>query len=77
MRHVQDDCVLGAVGLTQLVILGRVELEDRLEITIRYRRDKVPCLRCDSLTVRRHESSFQHKKDRKLRDKRENLTRSR
>ncbi len=36
---------------------------------VRYRRDKVPCLRCDSLMLRRHESTFQRKKDRKLRGK--------
>jgi Transposase and inactivated derivatives len=51
------------------MILGQVELDDHFEITIRYRRDKVACPRCGSMMVRKHESTFQRKKDRKLRDK--------
>lgn len=65
----QDDCIAVALGLPELMILGQVELDDHFEVTIRYRRDKVACPRCGSIMVRKHESSFQRKKDRKLRDK--------
>lgn len=65
----QDDCIAVAMGLPELLILGQVELEDHLEVTVRYRRDKVPCPRCGSMMVKKHESEFQRKKDRKLRDK--------
>jgi transposase len=57
------------MGLPELLILGQVELEDHFEVTVRYRRDKVPCPRCGSVMVKKHESEFQRKKDRKLRDK--------
>jgi transposase len=66
---VQDDCIAVALGLPELMILGQVELEDRFEVTVRYRRDKVPCPRCNSVMVRKHEGILQRKKDRKLRDK--------
>jgi len=66
---VQDDCIAVAMGLPELLILGQVELEDHFEVTVRYRRDKVPCPRCGSVMVKKHESEFQRKKDRKLRDK--------
>ena len=65
----QDDCIAVALGLPELMILGQVELEDRFEVTVRYRRDKIACPGCGSLMVRKHESKFQRKKDRKLRDK--------
>jgi len=51
------------------MILGQVELEDRFEVTVRYQPDKIACPGCGSLVVRKHESKFQRKKDRKLRDK--------
>jgi transposase len=51
------------------MVLGQVELADHFEVTVRYRRDEVACPRCGSMMVRKHESSFQRKKDRKLRDK--------
>ena len=49
--------------------LGQVELEGHFEVIVRYRQEKVLCPRCNSMMVRRHEGKFQHKKDRKLRDK--------
>jgi transposase len=66
---VQDDCIAVALGLPELLILGQVELEDHFEVTVRYRRDKVPCPRCGSVMGRKRESEFQRKKDRKMRDK--------
>jgi len=66
---VQDDCIAVALGLPELEILGQIELEDHFEVTVRYRRDKVGCPSCGSIMVRKHESTFQRKKDRKLRDK--------
>lgn len=65
----QDDCIAVALGLPELEILGQIELEDHFEVTVRYRRDKVGCPICGSMMVRKHESTFQRKKDRKLRDK--------
>jgi transposase len=66
---VQDDCIEVALGLPELMVVGQIELDDHFEVTVRYRRDKVACPRCGSMMVRKHESTFQHKKDRKLRDK--------
>jgi len=66
---VQDDCIAVALGLPELEILGQIELEDHFEVTVRYRRDKVGCPICGSMMVRKHESTFQRKKDRRLRDK--------
>ena len=65
----KDDCIALALGSPELIILGQLELEDRFELTIRYQRDKVACPRCGSMIVRKHESTFQRKIDRKLRDK--------
>ena len=65
----QDDCIAVALGLPELEILGQIELEDHFEVTVRYRRDKVDCPICGSMMVRKHESTFQRKKDRELRDK--------
>ncbi len=65
----QDDCIAVALGLPELLILGQVELEDHFEVTVRYRRDKVRCPGCGSVMVKKHDSKFQRKKDRKLRDK--------
>jgi len=67
---VQDDCIVVALGLSELMILGQVELEGHFEVTVRYRQDKIACSKCGSLMVKRHESKFQrNKKGRKLRDK--------
>ena len=65
----QDDCIAVALGLPELMILGQVELDDHFEVTIRYRREKVACPKCGGMVVQKHESTFQRKKDRKLRDK--------
>jgi transposase len=51
------------------MIPGQVELDDHFEITVRYRAEKVGSPGCGSMMVRKHESTFQRKKDRKLRDK--------
>jgi len=66
---VQGDCIAVALGLPELMILGQVELDDHFEVTIRYRWDKVACPKCGSMMVRKHGSTFQRKKDRKLRNK--------
>ena len=65
----QDDCIVVALELPELMLLAQVELDDHFEVTVRYRRDKVGCPTCGSTMVRKHESTFQRKKDRKLRDK--------
>jgi len=66
---VQDDCIAVALGLSELMVLGQIELDDHFEVTVRYQRDKVACPSCGSMMVRKHGSTFQRKKDRKLRDK--------
>lgn len=70
----QDDCIAVALGLPELMVLGQIELDDHFEVTVRYRRDKVACPDCGSRMVQKHDSSFQHKRDRKLRDKEVILT---
>ena len=65
----QDDCIAVALGLPELMILGQTELKDHFEVTVRYRVEKVACPHCGSMMVRKHASTFQRKKDRKLRDK--------
>ena len=65
----QENCIAVALGLPEIMILGQVEMEDHFEVSIRYRRDKVACPKCGSMMVRKHGSTFQRKKDRKLRDK--------
>ena len=65
----QDDCIAVALGLPELTILEQVERDEHFEVIIRYRRDKVACLKCGSMMVRKQGSTFQRKKDRKLRDK--------
>ena len=64
----QDDCIQLVLGLSELVILGQIALDDHLEVTVRYQRDKVACPGCGSMMLRKHESTFQHKKDRRLKD---------
>ena len=44
----QDDCIVVALELPELMILGQVELDDHFEVTVRYRRDKVGCSTCGS-----------------------------
>lgn len=65
----QADCIAVALGLPELMIVGQVELDDHFEFTIRYGRDKVGCPICGTTIARKHESTFQRKKDRKSRDK--------
>ena len=70
----QDDCIEVALGLPELKILGQIELEDHFEVTVRYRRDRIACPSCGKMMVKKHDSTFQHKKDRRLRDKEVILT---
>ena len=65
----QDDCILVALGLPQLKVIAQVELMDRFEVTVIYRREQVICPRCGQITAKEHERSLQRKQDRKLRDK--------
>ena len=51
------------------MIVGQVELDDHFEFIIRYGRDRVGCPISGSTIARKHECTFQRKKDRKLRDK--------
>jgi len=62
---VQDDCIAAALGLSGLMVLGQIELDDHFEVTVRYLQDKVACPDCGSMMVRKHGSSFQRKKDKK------------
>jgi hypothetical protein len=55
---VQDDCIAVALRLPELLSLGQVEPEGHFDVTVRYRRDKVPCSRCGSVMVRKHEGEF-------------------
>jgi len=66
---VQDDCIAVRLGLPELRILRQKELEDRLEVTVIYRRDKVNCPRCGKVTNKEHDRRQQGKRDRGLRDK--------
>ena len=70
----QDDCIEVALGLPELKILGQIELEDHFEVIVRYRRDQVACPNCGGMMVKKHDSKFQRKKDRRLRDKKVILT---
>lgn len=65
----QDDCIEVALGLPELKILGQIELDGHFEVTVRYRRDRVACVSCDGVMVKKHDSTFQRKRDRSLRDK--------
>ena len=57
----QDDCIAIRLGLPQLKILRQRELDNCIEATVTYRRDKVTCPRCGQVTAKVH--------DRRLRDK--------
>ncbi len=65
----QDDCIAVALGLPELRILRQKELEDRLEVTVIYRRSEADCPRCGKVAVKEHGRKSQSKKDRRLRDK--------
>lgn len=39
----QDDCILAALGLSQLKVLAQVELQDRFGVTVIYRREQANC----------------------------------
>ena len=65
----QDDCIVVALGLPQLKVTAQIELKDRFEVTVIYRREQVSCPRCGQVTAKEHERKFQRKQDRKLRDK--------
>jgi len=66
---VQDDCIEVALGLPELKILVQKELENYFEVVVRYRRGRVACPNCGGMIVKKHDSTFQCKKDRRLRDK--------
>ncbi|HEX9896971.1 MAG TPA: hypothetical protein VGA85_04840 [Dehalococcoidales bacterium] len=65
----QDDCILVALGLPQLKVVAQVELRDRFEVTVIYRRKQATCPRGGQVTTKEHERRLQRKQDRKLRDK--------
>lgn len=65
----QDDCISVALGLPELKILRQRELEDRFEVTVIHRRNRVACPRCGKLTAKEHSRRQQGKRDRGLRDK--------
>ena len=65
----QDDCIVVALGLPQLKVTAQIELKDRFEVTVIYRREQVSCPRCGQVTTKEHERRLQRKQDRKLRDK--------
>jgi transposase len=66
---VQDDCISVALGLPELKILRQRELEDRFEVTVIHRRNRVACPRCGKVTAKEHSRRQQRKRDRGLRDK--------
>jgi len=66
---VQDDCIAVARGLPELMILGQKELGNHFEVIVKYRQDRVACPNCGRIMVKKHDSTFQCKKDRRLRDK--------
>ena len=65
----QDDCISVALGLTHLMVLAQLEIEGHFEVTVRYWQDKLSCPSYGGKMVKKHESVFQRKKDRKLRDR--------
>jgi len=66
---VQDDCIAVALGLPELRILKRKELEGYFEVIVIYRRGEVTCPRCGKVTTKEHDRRQQLKQDRRLRDK--------
>lgn len=65
----RDDCITVLLGLEELAVLEQDELEDRIEVVVRYRRRGEQCPRCGSWTEKVHSTSRQRKRDRRLWDK--------
>jgi transposase len=66
---VRDDCIAVALGLPQLKIVWQKESEDRIEVSVIYRRSEATCPRCGKVTHKEHDRRKQQKQDRRLRDK--------
>lgn len=60
----RDDCITVLLGLEELAVLEQDELEDRIEVVVRYRRRGEQCPRCGSWTEKVHSTSRQRKRDR-------------
>jgi DNA-directed RNA polymerase alpha subunit len=43
---VRDDCITVLLGLEELALLEHDEMEDRIEVVVRYRRQGEQCPRC-------------------------------
>ena len=54
----QDDCIVVALGLPQLKVIMHIELKDRFEVTVIYRREQVSCPLAheQSILARHHEN---------------------
>ena len=65
----QDDCIAVRLGLPRLKVMGQIEYEDRIEVTVMYRWEEVACPRCGRSSAKEHERRLQRKQDRRLRDK--------
>ncbi len=70
---VRDDCITVLLRLEDLAVLGHDELEARIEVVVRYRRQGELCPRCGSWTEKVHSTSRQRKRDRRLWEKAEFL----
>jgi transposase len=57
------------MGLPEMAVLDRKELENRFEIKVMYRRVKATCPRCGQETSKVHDRRIQSKQDRGIRDK--------
>jgi transposase len=55
--------------MPEVRILWQKELEDRFEVRVMYRRERVTCPRCGEITSKEHDRREQRKQDRRLRDK--------
>lgn len=62
----RDDCITVLLGLEELAVVEHVELEDRFEVVVRYRKTGEQCPRCGWWTKKVHSTSRQRKRDRRL-----------
>jgi len=60
---VRDDCITVLLGLEELAVLEHDELEDRIEVVVRYRRQGEQCPRCGLWTEKVHSTSRQRNGD--------------
>lgn len=66
----QDDCITIGLGLPELQVVRVEEGEQEITVEVLYRAVSASCPRCGRKTPKVHSVRSQHKRDRRLRDKR-------